>query len=160
VVATHFDSQDCSRRFLIRPNRSLSWSEMVRFYLGMLGVSFGIAIAFALKGAWLVLPFAGLEMLALGIALYMVARRGSDWQMISIREDEVAVVEHSSKHEYRQTFQRAWAKVELERAMIRGYPSKLVIRSHGRSLELGGCLNEADKKYLARELNAAIRANP
>ena len=76
MVATYFDDVDCSRRFLIRPNCSLQWREVVRFYLGIAAVSFGIAVAFALQGAWLVLPFAGIEMAVLGGALYIVARRG------------------------------------------------------------------------------------
>jgi uncharacterized membrane protein len=62
----------------------------------MVVVSFGIAIAFALKGAWLILPFAGLEMLVLGAALYVVARRGCRWQTVSIQGDQVEVVEHDS----------------------------------------------------------------
>ena len=157
VVATRYDKITSSRRFLVRPNCSLSWRNLVRFYLGIVCVSFTIAIAFALQGAWLVLPFAGLEMLVLGIALYSVARRASHWQMVSVRDDAIEFVEHDSKHERHQTFQRAWARVELEQSMIRGYPSRLTIRSHGRAVEIGGWLNEEDKAYLARELSLAIR---
>lgn len=68
----------------------------MRFYIGMVVVSFSIAIAFALKGAWLILPFAGVEMLVLGAALYVVARRGCRWQTVSIQGDQVEVVEHDS----------------------------------------------------------------
>jgi len=38
----------------------------------------GIGIGFAAIGAWLVLPFAGLEALALAIAFFAVARRMAD----------------------------------------------------------------------------------
>ena len=61
---------------MIRPNCSLPWRGTVRFYLGIVIVSLGIAAAFAMKGIWLILPFAGLEMVALGAALYIVARDG------------------------------------------------------------------------------------
>ena len=121
----------------------------------MVFVTFGIAIAFAMKGAWLILPFAGLEMLVLGIALYMVARRNASWQSISVSEDLVEVVEHGLSHE-QQSFQRAWASVVHEHPRINGHPSRLLIRSHGRSLEVGACLGETEKAYLARELGQVM----
>ena len=157
MVATQFDKFASPRRFLIRPNCSLPWRDVVRFYLGMLLVSFSIAIAFAMKGAWLILPFAGLEMLVLGIALYTVARRATNWQEISIHGDRISIIERDSGQEQAQSFQRAWAQVVHERAAINGYPSRLTIRSHGRSIEVGRCLNEDEKRYLAEQLNRALR---
>ena len=157
MVATQFDGGQSPRRFLIRPNCSLPWRGVVRFYCAILAVSLGIAIAFALNGAWLILPFAGLEMLVLGAALYAVARRSASWQAISIGADSVDVVDYGLGHEQRQSFQRAWAKVIHQRAPIKGYPSRLLIRSHGRSVEVGGYLNEQEKQTLARDLNRAMR---
>ncbi len=157
MVATQFDEHDCSRRFLIRPNCSLRWRDVVRFYLGIVTISFGIAIAFAIQGAWLVLPFAGAEMLVLGVALYLVSRRGSCWQVISIDRDHIVITEHGSHHQRQETFQRAWARVELRPPPIQGHPSRLTIGSHGRRVEIGACLNEDDKKYLAHELSLAVR---
>jgi uncharacterized membrane protein len=159
VVATQFDQFASRRRFLIRPNCSLPWRDVVRFYLGMLMVCFSIAIAFALKGAWLILPFAGLEMLALGIALYVVARRATSWQEISINDDRIRVVDYDSRHEEERSFQRAWAQVVHEGAVIKGHPSRLSIRSHGRCVEVGRYLNEDEKRYLAQELSRAVRSH-
>ena len=156
MVARQFDSFQGSTRFVIRPNRSLGWRGVVRFYIGMVVVSFGIAIAFAAKGAWLILPFAGVEMLVLGVALYLVARRGCSWQAVSIYGDHIEVVEHDTASERRQTFQRAWAQVRLERARINGYPSRLTIRSHGRAIEIGAYLADAEKEHLALELRHAM----
>ena len=159
MVATYFDKQSCSRRFLIRPNCSLRWRDMVRFYLAMVAVSFGIAIAFSLQGAWLVLPFAGLEMALLGCALYAVARRAYRWQVISVHSDRIDITEHGSRQERLESFQRAWARVRLQPAAIQGHPSRLTIGSHGRRVEIGDCLSEDDKKYLAHELSLAVRSN-
>lgn len=159
LVARQFDNFQGSSRFLIRPNCSLPWRGVVRFYIGMVVVSFSIAIAFALKGAWLILPFAGLEMLVLGAALYVVARRGACWQALSIHGDRIEVVDHDATSERQQTFQRAWAQVRLEQAQINGYPSRLTIRSHGRAVEIGGYLADAEKERLALELRQALRPN-
>lgn len=156
MVAIHFDSRDASRRFLIRPNSSLSWRGVVRFYLGIVLVSFTIAGAFALKGAWPVLPFAGLEMLVLGGALYVVARKGACWQQIYISGDVVEVLERLPDGKQHRSFQRAWARVEFTRSAINGYPARLVLRSHGKSVEIGDCLNEQEKEQLAIDLQRAL----
>jgi uncharacterized membrane protein len=123
----------------------------------MLLVSVGIAAVFAAMGAWLILPFAGLEMLVLGIALYVVARRATNWQEISISGDLINIVERCSGQEQEQTFQRAWAQVIHDHAAIKGHPSRLCIRSHGRSVEIGRCLNEEEKRYVAAQLNRIVR---
>jgi uncharacterized membrane protein len=156
LVARHFDDFQGASRFIIRPNCSLSWRGVVRFYMSMVVVSFGIALVFAIQGAWLILPFAGLEMLVLGAALYVVARRAYRWQSVSIHADRVVITEHDQSSERQQTFQRAWAQVRLEPARIKGYPPRLFIRSHGRAVEIGGYLADAEKEHLALELRRAM----
>ena len=156
MVATWSDSFNASHRFMIRPNCSLPWRETVQFYLGMVIVSFSIAAAFATKGMWLVLPFAGLEMLALGIAFYLVARRSMRWQMLNIHEDCVEIIEGVDKSVIRSSYQRAWLQVRLEAAAVRGYPSRLVLRSRGRSTEIGEYLTEVEKQLLAQQLRDVL----
>jgi uncharacterized membrane protein len=129
---------------------------MVRFYLGMVVISFTIAIAFAIQGAWLILPFAGLEMLLLGVALYLAAHKGASWQQVVIRGDAIEISQRVAGRGQRHTLQRAWARVELKPAPIKGHPSRLTIGSHGRSVEIGACLNETEKKQLARDLGFAL----
>ena len=129
----------------------------MRFYLGIVVVSFSIAFAFALKGIWMILPFAGLEMLALWLALYIVARRGTRWQSISVSGDSVDIEDRGINSQGRQSFQRAWARVELKKSDIKGHPSRLLLGSHGRTVELGGCLNETEKQRLAAELRQALQ---
>ncbi len=129
----------------------------MRFYAGIAIVSMGIAIAFAMQGAWLILPFAGLEMLALGIALYVVARRAASWQEIAIESDEIRVVDHSVKKVKKLSFQRAWVRVLLEEAAITGHPSRLLLGSHGRHVEIGHCLNEEEKRHLVVQLRRAVQ---
>ena len=48
------------------------------------GVSLTIGVVFAALGAWLVLPFAGLEVVALAAAFRVYARRAADWERIEI----------------------------------------------------------------------------
>jgi uncharacterized membrane protein len=40
---------------------------------------------------------------------------------------------------------------------VRWYPSRLVLRSHGKVVEFGGFLNEPERWQLAGQLQRAIR---
>lgn len=143
--------------FVIRSNRSLSPAGNRLFFCLMAAVSFSIAGAFAAFGLWLVLPFAGLEMLALAAALALCCRRAAAREIIRIAERTVDVrIERPLRAPLRWRCPRAWTRACLERAAVAGHPSRLLLRSHGRSLAIGACLTDAERAGLARALNAAL----
>jgi len=55
---------------VLSPNCSIAWRDLVMFYLLTCVIALSIGVFFTLQGLWLVLPFSGLEMLALGYCLY------------------------------------------------------------------------------------------
>lgn len=63
----------------IPANFSISPNAMATQFTLLAGVALAIGIGFAALGAWLVLPFAGLETLALAIAFFVIARRAGDY---------------------------------------------------------------------------------
>ncbi len=138
--------------FVIRPNRAMSWQAIVLVYLGIVVFSMSIAISFYAIGLTLILPFSGLELLALGIAFYVCALRGDDREVITISDNTVIVESGRHYSATRQEFQRSWVNVALERSWNSWYPSRLLIRSHGREVEIGRCLNEQERQGLAQEL--------
>ena len=52
----------------------MSPAGLLGVFASLAAVTLGIGIGFALSGAWLVLPFAGLEVAALGAAFVLHAR--------------------------------------------------------------------------------------
>jgi uncharacterized membrane protein len=54
---------------------SISPAGMLCAFCGLAVVTLAIGIGFALIGAWLVLPFAGLEVVALAVAFVVHVRR-------------------------------------------------------------------------------------
>jgi uncharacterized membrane protein len=154
-----FSTVDSKRnwRIVIRPNRSLSSRQMQLAFLLIVCVCIGIASVFALMGMWPVLPFAGAEMLVVGIGFYLSVRSGLESEVVSIDGDRVAVERGSEPDRQRLELQRAWAKIRLLPPKIRWYPSRLVIGSHGKAVELGGFLNEQERLQLADQLRRVIR---
>ncbi len=155
MFATIIDDEHACR-IVIRPNRSLTWQQTKLVYAGIVGYSLSIALGLAFLGYWPVLPFAGLELLGLGAAFYWVAWTGRRTELVRVSADTVAVEKLPRTEAGVQEFHRAWAQVQLQRAKLGWHPSRLVIRSHGNEVDLGGFLNEGERRQLAGELKRAI----
>jgi uncharacterized membrane protein len=129
---------------------------MLVFYAGICTVSLTISAGFALMGAWLILPFAGLEMLALGIALYLSAVRAAQREVISIDKNIVEISRGRYRPEQSCRFQRAWVRISFRPTASDWHRNRLTIGSHGREVEVGAMLSNNERESLARELRRAI----
>ena len=156
MVSSSVDSKR-NWRIVIRPNRSLTRRQLQLAFAVIAAVCLGIASVFAAFGMWPVLPFAGLEVLAVGAGLYLSARTGRETEVVSVVRDTVAVDKERRSNHQRFELKRAWLQVCLLPPRLRWYPSRLVLRSHGTDIELGGFLNEDERRRLAGELRSAIR---
>ena len=143
-------------QFIVRRNQSLSWRGNKVFIYFMAVVSLGIAGMFALQGLWLILPFAGLEMLALTFGLYMCSLRCLDQEVITIDDRQVTI--EKGRHKPRENWQldRTWIQLELIRSPLQSHPSKLLIRSKGKETEIGKCLTNDERNSLSDSLAKAL----
>ena len=142
-------------QIVARPNKSLSTAGMVNVVAIIASVSLLIAIGFGLLGAWLVLPFAGLEVLALAYAFYYINCHASDYESITINGDSLAVEKRDYKNTSQVVFNRYWARV-----LLRELPSgdqSLLLRSHGKEVEFGRhFLNNEQRLALAQQLKTRV----
>jgi uncharacterized membrane protein len=58
-----------SYRFIFSPNCSINWRQLLIFYVFTCFVALSVSLFNILQGIWMVLPFSGVEMLVLGVAL-------------------------------------------------------------------------------------------
>lgn len=135
---------------LVRPNCSLSPAGRRCCLFLIAGVTFGIALGFAWAGAWLVLPFAGLEVGVLAWAFRELGSHAGDYEMIRIRGDTVLVERRDGAQVSRHEFNRHWARLLTERDEAGGLALRL--RSHGREVVLGRRLAPEARAALAQEL--------
>ncbi len=124
------------------------------FFLVTAVVSFSIAIAWALLGAWWVMPFAGLEVGALGLALLSFGRRVGDFERIHLDDDRLVVEVCEKARVSRYEFVPAWAKVETRRF---GLGCEVVVRCRDRQVMIGRYLDQGGREKLARELSVRLR---
>jgi uncharacterized membrane protein len=134
-----------------RRNNSLSSTGRLLVFAFIFAVSIGIAAGFAYFGAWLILPFAGLEMLVLCWAFSYVERRAGDFERIAINGDRVEIEICEAGRARSHELNRCWAQV------VSGDGARLALRSHGREVEIGRHLNDDQRLALAQEIGRRLR---
>lgn len=140
---------------VVQPNRSLSWNQSKGLFLFLLVCIGLVGLYFLSLGAWLVLPFAGLEVLIVGVAIYCQSSCAHKKEIIHIDATHVRVSDERNRQAER-CFHKAWLKI-IQRHDPKGwYPSRLLIGSHGEFIEVGKNLLEEEREMLATNLRNAI----
>lgn len=156
VTATN-NMTDVCRTFEVRPNRSLSREGMLVFFIAVAVLSLLVALRFILLGAWLVLPFTLLEIVVLGGGLYLFERGSRYSETIQIGPDSILFIARSGVKVLQECrFQTHWVNIVLQLDQRSWYPGKLLLQSHGRSVEIGVCLTEDDRKAFAATIKASL----
>jgi uncharacterized membrane protein len=151
VIGFSDQSHAIEFRQVARRNNSLSSTGRLLVFVFLFAVSVGIAAAFAYFGAWLILPFAGLEMLVLYLAFRCIERHARDYELIEIGGDRVTVEQFEAGNTRSEAFSRYWARV-----VVSQNGSRLALRSHGHELEIGRSLSDAQRLELAHALKRRL----
>ena len=148
-------------KIIARPNNSLSVEDSVKLLAALAGIALVVALGFLHIGAWLVLPFAGLEIVTFAYAFHSVYLHADDFDSITIESDRVVVEKRNVKEITTTVFQRYWAQVNVrDVAMIKGSNGKcgLFISSHGNEVEFGrNFINDEQRSQLARDLRQKLK---
>ena len=139
-------------RIELVPNGSLSWQTAAIFFGSIAGASLFIALVFAFQGYWPILPFAGLELALLGWALRHSMRKSRQRDMLLLEPQRIVVEKYRLDGHQRVEFPRVWTQARLEPGGHRHHPSRLVLRGHGLSCEIGDFLTEEERSSLQNRL--------
>ncbi|MDR2875685.1 MAG: DUF2244 domain-containing protein [Methylobacillus sp.] len=137
-------------KVVARPNHSMSRKETFRVVAVLALFSLSVATAFGLLGAWLVFPFAGLELLALAYAFHFVLKHADDYESITISGDRLAIEKQHHKSMSQIVLNRYWAQVVLKEAP--GGEHRLWLRSHGKEFEVGKFMSDRQRLVVASQL--------
>jgi len=156
MVESEHDAETGEKTIILRPNGSLNRHQGFALLAFCALVMATISGMFAAMGAWLVMPFSGLEWLLLAYCLHLSMRQSARWEVITIGEDLVKVEKGRSRPEQTYKFQRAWVMLNWIESPIRGQPSRLSLRLHGKEVEIGCFLLEAERQALVKELRVML----
>ena len=122
--------------------------------MGLCTVILTIASGFWMLGARLVMPFAWLEILAVGIAFVIYGRHAADGERISLQGSRLVVELETAGKLERAEFDRSRVRVEPKT----GNRSLIMLSAQGRSVEVGRFVRPELRPALASEIRMALRA--
>ncbi len=139
----------------VKRNCSMSPQALAGLLALVAGTSFAIGVAFALHGAWPILPFVGLEIAALAAAFYAHGRHAADYERIALADGALVVRIRDGERTEEHRFDPHWVRVVASDA---GRGVRLALRSHGRELEIGRHLDAPGRERLATALRGRLAA--
>jgi uncharacterized membrane protein len=145
----------------LKRNCSISPAGLLYVFAALSAAVLLIGIGFAIAGAWLILPFAGLEVLGMGVAFVLYARRAADYEKIELAGGRliVEVAEAERRRQYELDPRRAQVLLEKDE----GYGARVWVKGSlhgapgGEQLEVGRHLDAGSRVELAAELSRRLR---
>ena len=138
----------------LSPNSSLTGIYRIIFLASISFVCVGIATVFYFFGAYLILPFAGIEIAILLIAFYLSFKWSSRKELIYISQEVVKIEKGIHKAEYLWEEFRTFTSFQIEKDANKSL--RLSFRSKGDNVIVGDFLNEDDKNILINEIRNII----
>lgn len=139
-------------RLILSPNRSATWAQtrLVIFFVG--GLSLLVAIFWAAMGAWIVLPFAGIEVSLLAYFCHRVCSDTYHREVIDITTDEI-VIQWGKDYPKRQwRLARPPAQVIVAKAHHSMTPDSVTLADSRNAIAIGRKLNKEDVDMLIAKL--------
>lgn len=143
--------------WLIKRNCSASPGQLAIVFGSLVAVSFAFGVGFAAFGLWMVLPFVGLELIAVGAAFICYGRHAADFERIEVAPGSVLVehVDGDRRHEW--VFEPRVSHVQIESSGRRwGRRVRVYLRAPGTELELGRYLLDPRRLQLGREISGSL----
>ncbi len=141
---------------LVSPHRSLSRSGLIGYLVAQSVATLGFAGLAAWRGVVLAPLFAVLELGVVGYCMARVWRALAVGQIVTLTSSQLEIATTSALAPVAR-FHPYWVRVRLEPGRWRGWPSRLLLGSHGREVEVGAFLNDAERNELARRLTQLLR---
>lgn len=146
-------STDSQHQLILCPNRSMSWQTNKKILFAIFIVNMTIAVVWASMGAWMVLPFAGLEVLLVGAGMYYVSWKLSFKEIITFEAESLIVQKgvYYPKQEWR--WQKNDTSLLKQPSRYRMSAPNLFLKHLNEQIEIGAFLNRREKVSLREHLN-------
>ena len=149
----HTAASESAFDLTIKRNCSISPQDLLYVLALLTCVSLGIAVGFAFLGAWPILPFAGIDVLALTLAFYLNGRHAADYERIALAGGTLVVEASDAGRLRRHEFSTPWLRLEERR---HGPDLRVILRSGSAAIEIGRHLDTQRRASLAANLRRSF----
>ena len=119
-------------------------------------ICMGVALAMATFGLWMVIPFAGAEVIFIVVCLYWTLKRLSRKEVITVDKEAIRLEWGYNYPDHTVNLPRQWSRLSYRCTDNLFEVGDLSVSAHGKHYALGCCLNRDEKKALYTELKAAL----
>ncbi|WP_178055125.1 DUF2244 domain-containing protein [Methylophilus methylotrophus] len=145
----------CETQCITKPNASASTESVLKLLLSLVVLSGLIAMGFFHIGAWMVLPFAGLELVLVVLAFVVVLRHRGDYEKITFVENHVEIEQSVLGKIKLARFQCYWTRVTLREG--EDGKTSLWIGSHNEEVEFGrDTMDNVQREQVASHLKRML----
>lgn len=140
----------------LRPHRSLGRRGLVLVIGTVAALSFAAGLYFWWLGAWPVIGFLGLDVLAVAFAFRLNQRAARAYEEVEVSRAAIVirrVTASGRRQEFR--FNPYWVRLEMEQAEDEGV-IRIALRARGERLPVGAFLNPGDRGSFAIAFGAAL----
>ena len=137
----------------LKRNCSVTPRQLMAIYLSLCCVSLAVAGLFWSQGATLVLPFAAVELVAVGLALLVHARHAPDRELVSLGQGRLVIEQESAGRLQRCEFACHLVRVDP----FLGRDQLVEVRGGGQMVRIGRFLRADLRPVLAREIRTALQ---
>lgn len=142
---------------VVTPKRSLSRMGVILLMVPFAVVNVLFGALMYVKGATVVPVFLGLDVAALGLALWLNFREGRRGERVTVSAEEIAVA-RVDPPKSKEVWRSATAFTRVEFKDPGRHASRLSLATRGQELTLGARLSPVEREAFARDLEAAVKA--
>ncbi len=141
-----------TREWISKQNCSISPKQLAKVYAALCLSSFSVAAYFTMHGAWLVMVFAVLEMIAVATAFLYFGRHATDSERIALIDDRLLVefVKAEKTRQINMDPRRTRVALPAVRHGLIG------LEANGARIEVGRFLTERRRREFAQELTREL----
>lgn len=121
-------------------------------YLVLCAVSFSVAATFTIAGAWYVLAFAVLEMVAVAIAFLCYARHATDHEHIALVDGYLVVEKVLGGQTEQIRLEPCWTRIALPRRT----QDLIGLEAKGVKIEVGRFVTGTKRRQVAKEIREEL----
>jgi uncharacterized membrane protein len=145
MIDTQHDSKTASDQIVLSPNMSACWQTTKYFLYIVSSFALIIAVSFAAIGAWMVLPFTGIEILVLLIVMYRVSRKCYRKEVIRLTKDSIVVEQGQNKPVTSWHSELFWTRLIIQSQSHSWHSNRLFLRGRHDQIEIGAFLSDPEK---------------
>ncbi len=148
----YYEQSATNKTLTLLPNRSATWAETRIFIFFICGVMLAIGTFWAFVGAWMILPFSGIEAGLVAFFLYRVCLNTYHRQVITFNEKNITVQfgKHFPKRNWQLNKNSTFLLLEEPKHHLAAVG--LTISDGTQTIELGSFLNKSDKQHALEKL--------